>query len=195
MTGVQTCALPISTATPKQETYLQNVTKSGIPSIYRIVTDSTTWLTQPLQYTDLTIHVSSAARLVDIITQNENAPAAVDGVISVGVNADKNTISTITVYNNTTAQEVSFDEVIVDLALTLEFTDGVSEGDSLTITVTQGNLIYINGEQIRFGSIDLVNNTLSDLQRGVNGTGTPTVSDEYTFVFGIHTPDRLPEAD
>ena len=90
---------------------------------------------------------------------------------------------------------VSFDEVIIDLALTLEFTDGVSEGDSLTITVTQGNLLYVNGEQIRFGSIDLVNNTLSDLQRGVNGTGTPTVSDEYTFVFGIHTPDRLPEAD
>ena len=161
---------------------------------YRVVSDSITWLTRPLQYTDLTIYVSDASRLVDIITQHETAPAAVDGVISVGINADKNSITKIIAYNNTTAQLVQFEQVIVDLALTLEFTSGVSEGDSLTITITQGNLLYINGEQIRFGTIDLDNNTVTDLQRGVNGTGTPAVSDKYTYVIGIHQPDRLPEA-
>lgn len=184
-------------ATPNEEVYMQNVNKYGAASVYRVVTENTTWLSHPLQSTDSVIYVQDASKLVNIIVQNAVAPAAVNGVISVGINADKNIVSKIVVYNNTTGQTVgsaSYTKEIVDLALTLQFTSGVSQGDSLTITVTEGNLIYINGEQIKFGSIDLVNNTLTDLQRGVNGTGATTYDDVYSTVYGILSKNRLPEA-
>jgi hypothetical protein len=42
----------IPTATPDELTYINNVNKSNIPSVYRATSLSTTWLTQPLSYTD-----------------------------------------------------------------------------------------------------------------------------------------------
>jgi hypothetical protein len=61
----------------------------------------------------------------------------------------------------------------------------VTVGDSLTITSTVGRLVYINGEQIAFTECDLVNNTLSQLTRGANGTGVRDYTPIYTEVFGL----------
>jgi hypothetical protein len=61
------------------------------------------------------------------------------------------------------------------------------------VTVILGNLIYINGEQIRFTTVDFVLNTLSGLQRGSNGTGEQVYIPKYTEVYSILSSNVLPE--
>jgi len=102
------------------------------------------------------------------------------------------------VYNNTTATLVNsstYRLVNVDLAPTLEFnaiTSGVSILNNLTITITEGNLLYINGEQIVFTSVNETNNTVSGLRRGINGTGMQKVIPANTEVFGLLPNNLLP---
>lgn len=185
-------------ATPNQEVYLQNVNKLGIQTIYRANTQTRTWLTQPLYNTDPTIYVNDVTRLTDTVGQSVTAPASVDGIISIGLDADKNIISQVIVYNTTTSSYVdpaNYSVQIVDIAPILQITDEVTVGDSLVITTVQGNLVYINGEQIKFTTVDLSANTLSGLQRGTNGTGTQTYIPLYSEVFGILSTNLMPSVD
>ena len=185
-------------ATPNQEVYLQNVNKNGQGSVYRANTNTRTWLVEPLYYTDNTIYVADVTRVTDNIVQSVTAPALVDGVCSIGLTADKNLISQIIVYNTTTSSYISssnYSIVIQDLAPILEISSGVTAGDSLVITTIEGNLVYINGEQIRFTTVDLAANTLSGLQRGTNGTGTLTYIPLYSEVFGILSNNMLSSVD
>ena len=185
-------------ATPSQEVYLQNVNKSGIQTIYRANTQTRTWLTQPLYNTDTTIYVNDVTRLTDTTVQSITASAPVDGIISVGLDADKNIISQVIVYNSTTSSYVNSTNYyveIVDIAPVLQITDGVTAGDSLIVTTIQGNLVYINGEQIKFTTVNLSANTLSGLQRGTNGTGTQTYIPLYAEVFGILSTNLMPLTD
>ena len=55
----------------------------------------------------------------------------------------------------------------------------------------EGNTLYINGEQIRFTTIDFVNNSVSGLQRGANGTGAQEYIAKFTEVFSILSNNRL----
>ena len=185
-------------ATPSQEVYLQNVNKSGIQTIYRANTQTRTWLTQPLYNTDTTIYVNDVTRLTDTVVQSVTASAPVNGIISVGLNADKNIISQVIVYNSTTSSYVNSTNYyveIVDIAPVLQITDEVTAGDSLIVTTVQGNLVYINGEQIKFTTVNLSANTLSGLQRGTNGTGTQTYIPLYSEVFGILSTNLMPPTD
>ena len=84
---------------------------------------------------------------------------------------------------------------IIDLAPILQITDEVSVDDSLVITTIEGNLIYINGEQIRFTTVDLDNNTITGLQRGSNGTGIIDYMPTYSEVFGILSNNLLPSVN
>ena len=84
---------------------------------------------------------------------------------------------------------------IIDTAPVLVITNGVTNGDSLTITVILGNLIYIAGEQIKFTTVDFDNNTLSGLQRGTNGTGERSYVPTYEKVYGILSRNLLPEVN
>ena len=70
-------------------------------------------------------------------------------------------------------------------------TDGVSEGDSLTITTLEGRLLYINGEQIGFDECDIDTNTVSGLTRGANGTGAQADIPLYSEVYGIIPENRM----
>jgi hypothetical protein len=188
----------ISSATPNQLVYLQNVNKNGNGSVYRSNTDTRTWLVEPLYYTNETIYVSDVTRITDTLIQNVVAPAAVDGIISIGLDADKNTISQVIVYNTTTSSYVNSSNYtieIIDLAPILQITDEVTVGDSLVITTIEGNLIYINGEQIRFTTVDLDNNTITGLQRGSNGTGIIDYMPTYSEVFGILSNNLLPSVN
>ena len=188
----------ISSATPNQLVYLQNVNKNGIGSVYRANTDTRTWLVEPLYYTNEIIYVSDVTRITDTLVQNVVAPAAVDGIISIGLDADKNTISQVIVYNTTTSSYVNsnnYSIVIIDLVPFLQITDEVTVGNSLIITTIEGNLIYINGEQIRFSTVDLVNNTITGLQRGTNGTGIVDYMPTYSEVFGILSNNLLPSVN
>jgi len=188
----------ISSATPNQLVYLQNVNKNGAGTVYRANTDTRTWLVNPLYYTDETIYVSDVTRITDTLVQNVVAPAAVDGIISIGLDADKNTISQLIVYNTTTSSYVAssnYSIVIIDLAPILQLTSGVVAGNSLVITTIEGNLIYINGEQIRFTAVDLDNNSITGLQRGSNGTGILDYIPKYSEVFGILSNNLLPSVN
>jgi hypothetical protein len=188
----------IPSATPNQLVYLQNVNKNGIGTVYRANTDTRTWLVEPLYYTNEIIYVSDVTRITDTLVQNVVAPAAVDGIISIGLDADKNTISQVIVYNTTTSSYVNsnnYSIVIIDLAPILHITDEVTVGNSLIITTIEGNLLYINGEQIRFSTVDLVNNTISGLQRGSNGTGILDYIPKYSEVFGILSNNLLPSVN
>ena len=185
-------------ATPNEEVYLQNVNKSSEPSVYRANTNTRTWLVEPLYNTDSTIYVSDVTKVTDTVIQNVTAPAAVSGVTSIGLTAEKRIISQVIVYNNTTSAYINssnYSVQVIDLSPILEITSGVSTGDSLTITTIEGNLIYINGEQIRFTTVDVDTNTITGLQRGANGTGEQTYIPVYAEVYGILSSNLLNPVD
>ena len=185
----------IPTATPDELTYINNVNKSNIPTVYRATSLSTTWLTQPLLYTDSIIYVEDVTKITTNVVQNEVTPALANGVYTIGLDADKRIISQVIVVNNTTSTTLpssAYSVQIVDTAPVLEITSGVSVGQSLTVTIILGNLIYVAGEQIKFTTVDFVNNTLSGLQRGTNGTGERFYIPAYEKVYGILSTNQLP---
>ena len=188
----------VPSATPNQLVYLQNVNKTNNASVYRANTQTRTWLVEPLYYTDETMYVADVTRITDTIIQNVTAPAVVDGIISIGINANKNSISQIIVYNNTTSSYVNtinYSLVIVDIAPTINITGGVTAGDSLIITTIEGNLLYLNGEQIRFTAVNLSDNSITGLQRGTNGTGEIPYNPVYSEVYGILPSNLLPSVN
>jgi hypothetical protein len=185
-------------ATPNEQVFIMNVNSVNEASAYRANTMTRTWLTQTLLNTDTTIYVNDVTRLTDTTVQEVTTPAAVDGTYTIGLTSDKHLITQIIVFNNTTGLTVSS----VNYSLQLENTApviviraGVTVGDSLTITVIEGNTVYINGEQIFFGSLNLTNNTLTDLRRGVNGTGIQSVIPKYSEVYGILSNNRMSDVD
>ena len=178
----------IPSATPNEETYFLTVSNTNQPSVYRANVQTRTWLTQPLYYTDSTIYLNDVTRVTDSIVEQVVAPAPVDGIITVGLTADKNTICDVAVYNYSTNELVdptSYSIVIIDLAPVLRFTDQVNDGDDLTITITQGNLLYLNGEKIIFTNCDSVTNTVTIVTRGAYGTARQDYIPLYTEVFGL----------
>ena len=183
-------------ATPDEEIYLNFVTATNEASVYRANTGTRTWLTEPIYDLSTIIYVDDATRLTNTIVQSVTTPAAVSGNYNFGLTADKRLITNVTVYNNSTNEFISSDNyqvVIEELSPILKITAGsyINVGNQLTITTLEGNLIYVNGEQIRFGSVDLTNNTLSNLERGVNGTGKQSLIPTYTEVFGLLSKNRL----
>ena len=188
----------IPTATPDELTYINNVNKSNISTVYRATSLSTTWLTQPLNYYDSTIYVEDVTKITTNVVQNETVPAAVGGVYTIGLDADKRIISQVIVVNNTTSTTLpssSYSVQISDTAPVLEITSGVSVGQSVTITVILGNLIYVAGEQIKFTTVDFDTNSITGLQRGTNGTGERYYIPAYDKVYGILSTNQLPEVN
>jgi hypothetical protein len=184
-------------ATPNEQVYLTNVSTTNQASVYRAGTGTRTWLTHPLSNTDETIYVHDVTHLTDNVIQEVVAPAPVNGSIMIGLNADKNLISQVIVYNNTTdllVPSTDYSIVLVDTAPQIQITTGVSTGDSITVTVLVGNLIYLNGEQIRFTSVDVLTNSITGLQRGTNGTGVTALSPEFTEVYGLLSGNLMDDA-
>jgi hypothetical protein len=186
------------TATPNQLTYLLNVTLQGAPSVYRANDYTRTWLVEPLNYSDSVIYLNDTTHVTDYRIQESVTPAPVDGVYVVGLYANKNDIVKVIVYNNsssTTVDPNNYNLAIVGTGPSLEIYDQVSTGDNLTITVIQGGLVIINGEQIRFEDCDIAANTLSRLTRGVNGTSERAFIPKYTEVYGIISTNRMSDID
>jgi len=186
----------VPSATPSEEVMLMQVSQDGTPDVYRVNSQSRTWLTRALyDYHDV-IYVNDVTRITDVITQNAITPAAIDNQYNIGLTADKRTLTGVTVFNSTTGQYISnayFDIVIEDLAPIMKIVAGayISEGDSLVITQLEGNLIYINGEEIRFASVDPIANTINGIERGVNGTGVVPFMANYSEVYGLLSRNLL----
>jgi hypothetical protein len=192
----------IPNSTPDEEVYQLIVNQSNEPTVYRANTLTRTWLTAPLYELDQYIEVDDVTRLTDVKIQNVSTPAAVDGIYTIGLTGDKNLISNVTIYNNNPARlgliPTSAYEVVVEaLSPLVKITTGsyIQAGDSLTITTLEGKIVYINGEQIKFDSVDLVNNRLSGLQRGYNATGIQPYIPIYSEVYSRLSNNRLVEVD
>ena len=187
-------------ATPNQLVYLQNVNKSNTPSVFRANTNTRTWLVEPITLNDYTIYVADVTRITDTVIQSTIAPSpSADGLYYVGLNADKNIISQVIVYNETTGNYIdpeNYSVIIQDIAPVLAISNPIisviGAGDSLVVTTIEGNLIYINGEQIKFTTVDLSANSLSGIQRGTNGTGVQPDIPIYSEVFGILSNNLQP---
>jgi hypothetical protein len=182
----------IPTATPNEEVYLLNVSTTNNAVVYRANTQTRTWLTEDLYTTSEIIYVNDITRITDLVVQEVIAPPEVDGVYSIGLTSDKNITTQIIVYNNTTSASVTeFTVALEDTAPILKITGGVSEDDDLTITSVEGNLIYINGEQIKFTTVDLEAGTITGLQRGTNGTGEQNFIPQYSEVHGLVSGNEM----
>jgi len=183
----------IPTSTPNEVTYINQVDKNSIPTVYRANNNCVTWLSQELYDTDDEIHLYDVSKVVDVAIQNNTVSAT----NTVGVVGDRRYITSVVVYNNTTSSTVAssnYELTIVSLAPVLVFSGGVSPGDSVTLTVTFGNTISINGEKIRFSNVDYVGNTVSGLQRGIDGTGVQTYHPLYATVYSYIPTNLLDES-
>jgi hypothetical protein len=187
-------------ASPDEEIYLNFVDNNGEASVYRANTGTRTWLTQPIYDLSTEISVDDVTKLTNTIVQIVTTPAAVSGYYNFGLAADKRLITDVTVFNNTTNEFISSDNyqiVIEELSPILKITAGsyINVGNQLTITTLEGNLIFVNGEQIRFGTVDFDNNTLGELERGVNGTGKQTLIPIYSETFSLLSKNRLSDVN
>jgi hypothetical protein len=187
----------IPSATPNEETFMISVNNQNQGTAYRANTLTRTWLTQPLYNTEDTIYVGDVTKITDVVNQSTTVPAlGVNGKYDIGLTADKNLISSITVYNATTSaiiNSANYEFVVEGLTPIIRINPGayITAGDQLEITVLEGRLILINGEQIKFSTVDPVNNTISNLQRGTNGTGEQVYIPEYTEVFSFLSQNQM----
>ena len=183
-------------STPDEEIYLNTVDSDQNASIYRANTQSRTWLTSPLSPVSSKVALGNIDRVTNKVIQNVTAPSPVNNIYSIGLTADKDTITGVTVYNNTTSAFISSDFISIEienLAPKLKITDGsyITAGDSLTITSYEGNLLYVNGEQIKFSTVNIATNSVGGLQRGANGTAMQSSIPTYTEVVGLLTSNKL----
>ena len=186
----------IPDATPDEEIYLNIVDTNEKASIYRANVQSRTWLNDGLYPLSTTIPVGNIDRVTNQIAQSNVAPTPVNNVYSIGLTADKDTVTGVKVLNVTTGLYIdtaNLNIVIENLSPILKITDGayITAGDSLTITSFEGNLLYINGEQIKFTTIDFATNAVGGLQRGTNGTSIQSSIPKYTEVYGLLSTNRL----
>lgn len=188
-------------ATPNELVYQLMVDTTGNAEVYRANTITRTWLTRPLSNTEGTIYVNDASRLVNTYAETTTIPSGYDPLVaplSIGIAVDKNLIIQVGLFNtttNTAVPESDYQFTLVDSAPVILYTGSAAVGNQLLVTVLYGNTIYINGEYIRFGSVDLILNTLSNLQRGQLGTGEQTLIPQYSEVFSLLSKNRLSDTD
>jgi hypothetical protein len=187
-------------ATPNQEIYINLVDYTGAPSVYAATVETRTWLTRTLGILDTSMYVNDVTSLTQQVIQNVNAPVAVNGYYNIGLTSDKRILTGVVVYNNTTSQYISnshINIILVDTSPTIKIASGswITTGDSLTVTSLEGNTVYVNGELIRFGSVDFLTNTLSGLERGSNGTGAQLVIPQYAEVYGLLDSNKMSSID
>ena len=149
----------IPSATPNEEVYLLNVNQTNAAVVYRANTLTRTWLTQDLYNTSPVMYMDNVDRITNTIVQSVVAPVSIDGSKNIGLAVDKNLLSSVTVYNDTKAAYIAstnYKVIIEGLSPILQITDGayISTGDQLTVTSIEGNILYLNGEQIIFTTIE-----------------------------------------
>ena len=187
----------IPTATPDETIYINQVDKNGTPTVYRANSNTHTWLTQDLQLTDTEIHLYDASRVVDVSVQTTTVSSTfTPGSLTAGVVGKTKDITSVVVFNNTTGLVVPTSDYtlqVVDLASVIYFTDGVSSGDNVTLTVSFGNVISINGEKIGFTGVDYVNHILTGIKRGIEGTGAQLLHPRYATIYSYIPTNILPD--
>jgi len=182
-------------ATPDEDVYINMVDKNNQGIVYRANASTRTWITKSLSEFDTIIPVNDVNNLITTKTQNNTTPANILGYYYVTVNSSKVGIIDVKIYNNTKSLTIETDyvSVIVESAgALLKITEGlwIEEGDQLTIEVTYGNEIYINGEYMQLLNVDTTNNEIL-VRRGILGTSIQTFIPNYTTVYGLLESNKM----
>jgi hypothetical protein len=187
----------IPTSTPNEELYINFVDNTGDAEVYRTSPEITTWVTEIVYPLGTEIFVNDVTKLTRQVVQEVTTPAVVDGFYYIGLTADKNLIANVRIFNKDTLSFIpqeAISVVLIDLSPNVKIVPGpyITVGDELTITTLEGNLVYINGEQIRFNKVDFATNALQEITRGVNGTGTQNIIPAYSPAYGLLSINQLP---
>jgi len=191
----------IPSSTPNELVYIQTVDQHGVGSAYRANSDTTTWLTDNVQTLDTVITVHDFTKLVTEHTQSDITPALINGIYTIPLNADKNEIIQVSVYNNNVSRLgfISQQYVSVNANGTGPYCNIVpgsyiQAGDLLTIVVYMGKRIYCYGEYMTITGIDITTNELTVL-RGVNDSILNNYIPEYTKVYSLSDTNKMPNND
>jgi hypothetical protein len=186
----------VTGASPNSMSFNYSINKYSEASIYRANPQDGSWLTQEFKLNDDTMYFYNVSNLVETFTTSVNA-------VTVGLNTyarvqcDINEIKEVLVYNVTVGQNIestNYGITLLDGKSTVLFTGGVTAGDLVRITLTVGNIVEIEGERIKFDSIDTVNNTITGLTRGIQGTSSARTHSQYAIGYGINNARKLSEA-
>jgi hypothetical protein len=191
----------IPSNTPNELVYIQTVDQHGVGSAYRANSDTTTWLTDNVQTLGTVVTVHDFTKLVTEHTQSDITPALVNGIYTIPLNADKNEIIQVSVYNNNVSRLgfISQQYVSVNANGTGPYCNIVpgsyiQAGDLLTIVVYMGKRIYCYGEYMTITGIDITTNELTVL-RGVNDSILNNYIPEYTKVYSLSDTNKMPNND
>lgn len=186
-------------ATPDEMVYINTVNSEGKGTVYRANGNTRTWLTKSVGQYDTTIQVANIDKITNKNTQTNIAPVATLGYHVIALNATKNDIVSITVYNNNPARLGFIEPDYIQLEVTgtgpyVKITEGgwIESGDELTIVTLEGNVVYINGEYMRIESIDTDTN-ICDVARGVNGSPVLTFIPKYSEVYSLLEDNQMNE--
>jgi len=178
-------------ATPNEMVYVNTVDKNNQGVVYRANGDSRTWLTETLTEYQNIVYVNDINNLTYKLTQTNTAPVSTLGYYYIPLDADRNDIIDVSVYNNATGREGYIEEDFLQLEVTstgayIKITEGnwIETGDILTLTVYEGKLIYMQGEYMRVLSVDQFTNSM-EVQRGANGSGVQTSIPKYTEIYSF----------
>ena len=182
-------------ATPDEDVYINMVDKNNQGAVYRANASTRTWITKPLSEFDTIIPVNDVNNLIITRTQDNTTPANILGYYYVIVNSSKVGIIDVKIYNNTKSLTIETDyvSVIVESAgAVLKITEGlwIEAGDVLTIDITYGNEIYINGEYMQLLNVDTTNDEIL-VRRGILGTSIQTFIPNYTTVYGLLESNKM----
>ena len=186
----------VTGASPNSMSFNYSINKYSEASVYRANPQDGSWLTQEFELNDDTMYFYNVSNLVETFTTSVN-------VVTVGLNTyarvqcDINEIKEVLVYNVTVGQNIdstNYGITLLDGKPTVLFTGGVTAGDLVRITLTVGNIVEIEGERIKFDYIDTVNNTITGLTRGIQGTSSARTHSQYAIGYGINNARKLSEA-
>lgn len=172
------------------------VDKYSNGSVYRTNPSDGSWLTQDFNFNDTVMYFYNVSNLVDSLSYDLIVDTS-GSVTYTYVQCDINEVKGVKVYNKTTITELTntqFGITLFNGKPAVIFSSGVSAGDLVTVTITIGNVVEINGERIKFGQIDTVNNTLSELTRGVQGTSAARIHTQYSMGYGINPARKISDA-
>lgn len=178
-------------ATPDENTYINIVDTIGNGTVYRANGYTRTWVKANIGEYDTSIEVQNIDRVTNKNTQTDLCPSAVLGNYIIPLDASKNDIVDITVYNNNILRQGFIRPDYINLTVTgtgpyvsIDENANIQPGDSLTIVTYEGNLIYVNGEYMRIEGLDTDTNTLY-VQRGAIGSGVQVYIPKYAQVYSL----------
>jgi hypothetical protein len=165
-----------------------SVSKSGQSKVYNTNPYTQTVLSQSFVSTGSiadVIHVADVKKLVELKDYLVTTDAM--GVVTVhGVVASKVTAISINSTEKFTWAPENMDTIIINI-------EGITVPTDVTVTIAQGNLILLQNEYIGFTSVNVADNTITGLQRGLMGTVTNSQVAAGTTVQSVLDRDMLPE--